>query len=130
MDVEQNLYPSYCRHGQPIYYTEFCIGCRDEKRHSADLLYQKWLKKMYNIKYRHFNFDSFFGMESPDDDDSIDIDDDIKVLGLKKTSSEEDLKKAFRQKARETHPDKVGGNGDCFKRIRKAYENLMKRWAV
>ena len=66
-------------------------------------------------------------MESPRDDDGINVDEDYRVLGLKKTSSQEDLKKAFRQKARETHPDKVGGDGELFKKIKHAYDNIKEQ---
>ena len=44
-----------------------------------------------------------------------------------KTSSQEDLKKAFHQKARETHPDKIGGDGELFKKIKNAYDNIKEQ---
>ena len=47
-----------------------------------------------------------------------------KVLGLKRSSSQEEIKLAFRQKARETHPDK-GGDAEEFKKVREAYECLI-----
>tara|TARA_R110001592_G_scaffold98342_1_gene281029 strand:- start:10807 stop:11178 length:372 start_codon:yes stop_codon:yes gene_type:complete len=46
------------------------------------------------------------------------------VLGLKRSASDEDIKQAFRQKARETHPDK-GGDPEEFKKVREAYECLI-----
>ena len=122
-ELEQELYPQYCKHKQPIWYTQFCIGCRAEK----DIIKQRLYDEYYSKKYRHFNANYFFGSKhDPDDDEDSDVDDDFKVLGLKKTASEEDLKKAFHQKARETHPDKVGGDGDTFKKIRMAYERIIE----
>ena len=47
-----------------------------------------------------------------------------KVLGLKRSSSQEEIKKAFRKKALETHPDK-GGNVEDFRKVREAYECLI-----
>ena len=47
-----------------------------------------------------------------------------RVLGLKRSSSQEEIKKAFRKKAMETHPDK-GGDPAEFRKVREAYECLI-----
>jgi len=44
-----------------------------------------------------------------------------KVLGLKPSSTRADLKKAFRQKIREVHPDVTGDDGTMLQRVRDAY---------
>ena len=111
----------YCSHGQPSY--AICYRCKEDNEFIK--MRQYWDR--LNIKYRNFNWNYFFGMESPSDDDGINVDDDYRVLGLKKTSSQEDLKKAFHQKARETHPDKIGGDGELFKKIKNAYENIKEQ---
>ena len=46
------------------------------------------------------------------------------ILGLKRSASQEDIKNAFRQKARETHPDR-GGSKEEFVKVREAYECLI-----
>ncbi len=48
------------------------------------------------------------------------------VLGVGRDASADDIKKAFRRKARETHPDVNDGHGaeEEFKRINEAYEVL------
>ncbi len=48
------------------------------------------------------------------------------VLGVERGASAEEIKKAFRKKARETHPDVSDGEGaeEEFKRINEAYEIL------
>ncbi len=46
------------------------------------------------------------------------------VLGIDKDSEDEDIKKAFRKKALETHPDK-GGDPEEFRKVREAYECLI-----
>ena len=46
------------------------------------------------------------------------------VLGLAKGASQEEIKKAFRKKAVELHPDKSSGDETKFKEVNEAYEVL------
>jgi len=47
-----------------------------------------------------------------------------KTLGVAKNASQDEIKKAFRQKAHQHHPDKAGGNEAKFKEINEAYQVL------
>lgn len=47
------------------------------------------------------------------------------VLGISTSSSIEDIKKAYRKKTRENHPDR-GGDETVMKEINTAYEELLK----
>jgi molecular chaperone DnaJ len=47
-----------------------------------------------------------------------------KVLGVDKSASQDDIKKAFRKLAHEHHPDKKGGDEAKFKEINEAYQVL------
>lgn len=47
-----------------------------------------------------------------------------KTLGVNKTASKDDIKKAFRKMAHEHHPDKQGGNDAKFKEASEAYSVL------
>lgn len=46
------------------------------------------------------------------------------LLGVSKTASADEIKKAFRKKAHELHPDKSGGDADKFKQVNEAYQVL------
>jgi len=47
-----------------------------------------------------------------------------KTLGVEKNATPEEIKKAFRQKAHQHHPDKAGGDEAKFKEINEAYQVL------
>lgn len=47
-----------------------------------------------------------------------------KVLGLEPSASEEEVKEAYREKAKEHHPDQ-GGDAEKFKEIQKAKEEIL-----
>lgn len=49
-----------------------------------------------------------------------------KILGVEKTASEDDIKKAFRRLAHKYHPDH-GGNAEQFKEINEAYQILSDK---
>lgn len=50
-----------------------------------------------------------------------------KTLGIDKNASQEDIKKAFRKKAHEYHPDKKNGNEAKFKEVNEAYQTLSDK---
>src|SRR5581483_5693447 len=48
------------------------------------------------------------------------------VLGVNRNASADEIKKAFRQKAIQYHPDKEGGDETMFKEVNEAYEVLKE----
>lgn len=46
------------------------------------------------------------------------------ILGVNKNSSQEDIKKSYRKKSLEYHPDRPTGDAEKFKKINEAYETL------
>jgi molecular chaperone DnaJ len=46
------------------------------------------------------------------------------TLGVNKTASQDEIKRAFRKKAHEFHPDKGSGNAEKFKEVNEAYQVL------
>jgi hypothetical protein len=52
--------------------------------------------------------------------------DSYKQLGLQSNASRDDVRKAFREKARKLHPDFTGNNDDTdFKKLNDAYQKIM-----
>jgi len=49
------------------------------------------------------------------------------TLGVQKTASEEEIKKAYRKLAHQYHPDKAGGSEAKFKEINEAYQVLSDK---
>lgn len=49
------------------------------------------------------------------------------ILGIEKSASEDEIKKAFRKLAHQYHPDKKGGNAEKFKEINEAYQVLSDK---
>src|SRR5579884_2937433 len=59
--------------------------------------------------------------------ETMDYKDYYKILGVERTASQDDIKKAFRKLARKHHPDMNPGNKEAekrFKEINEAYEVL------
>lgn len=50
-----------------------------------------------------------------------------KILGVEKTASPEDIKKAYYKLAHEHHPDKKGGDEAKFKEVNEAYQTLSDK---
>ena len=46
------------------------------------------------------------------------------ILGVSKSASAEEIKRAYRKQAMEHHPDKHGGDDANFKSLGEAYETL------
>jgi len=49
------------------------------------------------------------------------------ILGVSRSATDDELKKAFRKKAHEFHPDKAHGNETKFKEVNEAYQVLSNK---
>lgn len=79
-----------------------------------------WFK---DEKDPYFNF-TFSDEEESYDDFDFDNDYPESVFGLKKSNSQEDMKKAYRKAMLNSHPDK-GGDPEEFRKYREAWEDYQ-----
>ncbi|ELZ82379.1 DnaJ domain-containing protein [Haloferax elongans ATCC BAA-1513] len=50
----------------------------------------------------------------------------LRTLGLDEDASQADVKEAYRERVKETHPDAKSGDEKAFKRVTRAYERLSE----
>ena len=82
--------------------------------------YKERFEKEQEKSYHRFPFEGFFGF-----DEDVPLREDnypYSVFGLKKSSSDEDMKRAYRKSILKTHPDKPGGNAELFRKIQEAWD--------
>jgi len=91
--------------------------------------FEEKMRENQEREFRNFwrRFDPFFDDRPPLDVDyeyeDLDKDYPFNVFGLKRSASDEDMKKAYRKAARETHPDKTGKDSeDEFREVQEAWE--------
>jgi hypothetical protein len=89
------------------------------KRKKYSTYFYKETPRFEKKEKRGNPFSEFFEREIHQDDD------DFEFMGLKRSCSEEDLKKQYHKLAKEYHPDK-GGTNTLFIRLKNAYENIKR----
>ena len=73
---------------------------------------------------RFTSLEEFGGRGQEREEKEVDNNKFYEVLGVPKTASSAEIKKAFRKLALKHHPDK-GGDPEIFKEMTVAYETLM-----
>lgn len=124
-----NIYKEYCSHGNPIYYS-FCPGCREEKRKKREEIYEKyWEDKRINfMKYFNDQYDYYFTDPSIKSPEVIKIRKDDKFFKLKKSNSQEELKKEYYKLCKKFHPDKPNGSTKLFQKLQQIYDILLRQF--
>jgi len=104
----------------------FELSQADGKIHLEEIKVIKTICRYLNININDFNsIQAMFVRNTLSD---------YKILGINKTATDNDIKKAFRTMATKYHPDKVGHLGDelrvlaeeKFKAVNDAYQNIKK----
>ena len=104
----------------------FELSQADGKIHPEEIKVIKTICRYLNININDFN-----SIQAMFDRNTLS---DYKILGINKTATDNDIKKAFRTMATKYHPDKVGHLGDelrvlaeeKFKAVNDAYQNIKK----
>ncbi len=110
----------------PSYYQDY----EEEIRKQKEKKEKQW--KEYRDKRADDFFKNFFGFFGFDGESSQSRKEKsepgypFSVFGLKRSSSEEELKKAYRKKILKTHPDK-GGSNEAFRKIQEAWECIKSK---
>jgi len=124
--MNSDIYKDYCQHGNPIYYSG-CPHCHFEKQQKDNINYKKYLKKIsFNFK-KYFNkqYDYYFVDPSLQTENVIKPRKDDKFIKLKKSNSQEELKREYYKLAKHYHPDKPTGSTHLFQKLTQIY-NLLK----
>ena len=94
-----------------------------------DNIYWQYFQKEESWYSDSNNFENPF--EQEDDHDFGDVEfyplkrtNSYEILGVDRSCSKEEIKRKFRERALETHPDK-GGDPEDFRKVREAYEMLI-----
>ena len=104
----------------------FELSQADGKIHPEEIRVIKTICRYLNVNINDFNsIQAMFVRDTLSD---------YKILGINKTATDNDIKKAFRAMATKYHPDKVGHLGDelrvlaeeKFKAVNDAYQNIKK----
>ena len=106
----------------PDYYQDYLNEIKRKKEE-----FEEEMRQRDRDRWRHFDPFGDFGRRSHpcdfDDDEPRAYDYPYSVFGLKRSASQEDMKRAYRDAVRATHPDKTGENTeDEFREVQEAYE--------
>lgn len=105
---------------KPDYYHDYEKHIREKKRKQEEKE-----DKERQDRFKNF-FQGFFGFDTNEiSQESLDKDYPYNVFGLKRSASDEDMKKAYRKAVLKAHPDK-GGSNELFRKIRQAWEYFTK----
>jgi len=105
---------------RPDYYHDYENHMRQKKREQEEKEDQERSERFKNF------FQGFFGFNQDDSNkESLDKDYPYNVFGLKRSASDDDMKKAYRKAVLKAHPDK-GGSNELFRKIRQAWEYFTK----
>jgi hypothetical protein len=107
----------------PKYYQDYDEEIKKQQKYRQQQEKQKTDKEKENFFKRFFG--GFFGFDS-EEPEILEPDYPFNVFGLKKSASNEDMKKAYRKSILKNHPDK-GGSSEAFRRIQEAWEYFKSK---
>ncbi len=77
-----------------------------------------------NINRGRNPFENFYSWDSNQEKENNPDAGDFEFMGLKKSCSQDDLKKRYYTLAKQYHPDKATGDTKLFQSLKNAYDNI------
>lgn len=125
----QDVYNSHCIHGNPVWY-DGCPACREAKERKQHKIYTDFInnKTFHFCKYVNDKFNYYFHDPSLEIPSKIEIRNNDKFASLKRSKSEEELRKQYYKLAKIYHPDKSTGSNIMMKKLNQLYDILLLRF--
>lgn len=108
---------------QPKYYQDYDDYLK-ERREEAERRWREERDANFRDFFKRF-FGGFYGGFDDPEEKPVDKDYPYSVFGLKKSASDDDVKKAYRKSVLKAHPDK-GGSNETFRKIQEAWDYFRK----
>jgi len=120
----EGIYHS-CRHGQQ----GFCLSCKHDKE---EMLKNKWRRRQEHTIYnfiKHIIKDNFtYSVPDKREINKLNLRVDDKFTYLKRSTSQEELRKEYFKLAKKYHPDKATGSTRVFQALTQVYEMLLQKF--
>jgi len=105
---------------RPDYYQDYDDHVRNRKRKQ-----EEHAERERSERFKNF-FQGFYGYDQNNSNqEPLDREYPYSVFGLKRSASDDDMKKAYRKAVLKAHPDR-GGTNELFRKVREAWEYFTK----
>lgn len=108
---------------RPKYYQDYADEIRKQKERQERYEQEKQDKKANDFFKRFFGF--FGGYD--EEEKPLAPDYPYSVFGLKRSASDDDMKRAYRKSVLKSHPDKPGGSNEAFRKIQEAWDYFRSK---
>ena len=108
---------------KPKYYQDYEDEIRKQRQRQAEQQQKEQDERANDFFKRFFGF--FGGYEEEEKPKEKDY--PYSVFGLKRSASDEDMKRAYRKSVLKSHPDKPGGSNEAFRKVQEAWEYFRSR---
>ena len=103
------------------YYHDYENHMKQKRREKEEQEERERSERFKNFFQGFYGYDKGFDQEK----ESLDRDYPYSVFGLKRSASDDDMKKAYRKEVLKAHPDR-GGSNEYFRKVREAWEYFTK----
>jgi len=105
---------------RPDYYHDYENHMRQKKRER-----EEHEERERSERFKNF-FQGFYGYDQNNSNqEPLDREYPYSVFGLKRSASDDDMKKAYRKAVLKAHPDR-GGTNELFRKVREAWEYFTR----